>query len=109
MAINSTGGVGVPYDLTNITTSGNIVDFVREVNNLTGEFFMTGMLLAGFIITFMAMKGDTLPKEALLGSSFIVTVIAFFFMFLGFISAAKLIIIVIIFGVIFIISMFIKD
>jgi len=87
MAINATSG---PYDLTNVTTSGNIVDFIREVNTLSGETFMLGMLFAGFVITFMAMKGETSPKEALLGSGFIVTVIAMFFFFLEFITAAKL-------------------
>lgn len=98
-----------PYDLGNVTSSGNIVDFVREVNNLTGEWFMIGMLFAGFVITFMAMKGDTPPKEALLGSGFMVTVIAFFFFFLDFISPAKLITISVIYAVIFATSMFVRD
>ena len=62
---------------------------------------MIGMLFAGFVITFMAMKGDTSPKEALVGSGFIVNVIAFFFFFMDFITGAKLILITVIYALIF--------
>ncbi len=109
MVINSTGGPGVPYDLTNITNAENILEFVREVNNISGEWFMTGMLLAGFIITFVAMRGTGSPREALLGSSFMIMIIAVFFMFLEFINIAKLVIIIIIFTLIFVISLYIKE
>lgn len=108
ITINATGG-SAPYDLTNVTNTENIVEFIREVNNLTGEWFMMGMLFAGFVITFMAMKGDTSPKDALVGSGFMVTVIGIFFFFMEFITAAKIITIVIIYTIIFAISMFLKD
>jgi len=108
MAINATGG-SAPYDLTNVTNTENIVEFIREVNNLTGEWFMIGMLFAGFVVTFLAMKGDVSPREALLGSGFMINVIAVFFMLMEFISTAKLILITIIYAIIFAISMFLKD
>jgi len=103
MAVNATGGKA-PYDLTNITGDGNILDFVRNVNDLTGGNYMTGMLFAGFIILFTSMRfaGN---KDALIASSFIITVLAIFFRALDFIDNGRLIIIIIAFLLIFTVSM----
>ena len=101
-AVNITGG-GAPYDLTNVTSVDNILEFIQEVNVLSGEWFMTGILFAGFVILFAASKGTNVEtKEALIASSFIIAVLAIFFRALEFISTAKLVIILIAFGIIFI-------
>ena len=99
-----------PYDLTNITgETGNILEFVQNVNNLTGQYFMLGMLLAGFVILFVSMMyaGN---KEALVASGFITTVMAIFFYALEFINGGMLIAIIVIYSVILIIAIgIIKD
>ena len=91
----------VPYDLTNITgESGNILEFVQNVNNLTDQTFMLGMLLVGFVILFVSMR-ESGNKEALVASSFITAVLGIFFFALEFISTGMLTIIILVFGGIF--------
>ena len=98
----------VPYNLTNITSGGNILEFVQNVNNLTGQSFMMGMLFAGFVIMFVAMMSAG-TKEALVASGFITTVLAIFFYALEFIKGSVLIGIIIVYVIIFVGSMYIKD
>ena len=98
---NMTGGG--PYDLTNITGTGNILEFVQNVNNLTGQTFMLGMLLAGFVILFVSMMGSGV-KESIVASGFITTVMAILFFAIEFIKGGMLITIIVIYGVICIIS-----
>ena len=105
MKVNATR---YPYDLTNITNSDNILEFIQEVNILSGEWFMTGMLFAGWVILFTSMRGAG-NKEALLASSFIIAVMSVFFRTLDFISTTKVIVIMIIFVLIFAVSSFTKD
>ncbi len=105
--INATGGLA-PYDLTNITSGGNILQFVQNVNDLTGQTFMLGMLLAGWIIMFVSMRGDG-NRDALMASSFMIAVMSIFFRTLEFISTTKTVIILIIFAIIFVITMQRKD
>ena len=106
-AINATGPPA-PYDLTNITGgSGNILEFVRNVNDLTGQNFMIGILFAGFVILYTSMRfaGD---RDALIASSFIIAVLSIFFRALGFIDNLKTMIIIITFVGIFIVSLVTK-
>ena len=105
-SINATA---FPYDLTNITGgTANILEFVQNVNNLTDQVFMFGMLLAGFVILYTSMR-STGNQDALLASSFIIAVLAFFFRALEFINTGRLIFILIVFGIIFTISLVIKN
>lgn len=97
-----------PYNLTNVTGTGNILEFVQNVNDLTGQTFMSGMLLAGFIIMLISMISHG-TKEALVASGFITTVLAILFFALEFIKGSALIAIIIVYVVIYIASMFIKD
>jgi len=91
-----------PYDLTNITGSNNVLEFVQGVNNFTDGLFMSGMLFAGFVILFIASsKQGVEPKEALAVSGFITTILSIFFFTLEFISAQILTIIIILFSIIF--------
>ncbi len=99
---NMTSG-DVPYNLINITGGGNILDFVQNVNNLTGQTFMLGMLLAGFVIMFVSMMSAG-PKDAIVASGFITTVMAILFFALEFISGSMLTAIIIIYVLIYIIS-----
>ena len=105
MAVNATA---FPYDLQNITGTGNILEFVQNVNDLTGHYFMTGMLLAGFVILFTSMRSNG-NRDALLASSFIITILAVFFRALEFIDNGRLIIIIVIFGLIFVASILKKE
>ena len=91
-----------PYNLDNVTNSVNIVDFVREVNHLTGDYFMLGMLLAGFVILFVASKkANVEPKESLAASTFIIAVISISFFAMEFITTAMLTLLLIGFGLVF--------
>lgn len=81
---------------------------MQQVNLLTGEWFMLGMLLAGFVILFVAMR-PTGNKDALMGASFMTAIMAIFFRTLEFISTAKLIVIIIVFAIIFVIMTQRKD
>lgn len=108
MPVQNMTGSDVPYDLTNITGTGNILEFIQNVNNLTEQTFMMGMLLAGFVILFVAMMSAG-TKEALVASGFITTVLAILFFALEFIKGGVLIAIIIIYVLIFIISVGMKN
>jgi len=97
-----------PYDLTNITSGENVLDFVVEVNKLTGQWFMMSMLLAGFVIMFISMRSFG-NKEALLTAGFMTAIISIFFRALDFISTANTVITIIVFAVILAVSTQIKD
>ena len=97
MAINATS---FPYELTNITSSGNILEFVQHTNNLTGQLVMMGMLLAGFIILFISMR-EADPQDALVASTFITSILAISFYALDFIKGQYLTIIIILFAALF--------
>ncbi len=96
--INATSA---PYDISSVVTNTtNILEFTQRVNDLTGQTFMLSMLLAGFIIMFIATnKANVEPKEALTVSVFITAVLSVSFFALEFISGAMLTIIMIIFGI----------
>ncbi len=97
-----------PYNLVNITSGGNIVDFIRNVNNLTEQTFMLGMLLVGFVILFVSMR-ESGNRDALIASSFMTAILAIFFFMLQFISTAMLTIIIIVFGGIFVFMVLKQD
>ena len=102
MAINATS---TPYDLTNITSTGNILEFVQNVNNLTDKTFMLGMLLAGWVILYTSMRSEG-NDDALVASSFIIAVLSISFFALEFISPAMLTIIMIVFGILFVFKLY---
>ena len=108
MSVANFTGPDVPYDLTNITGTGNILEFVQNVNDLTGQTFMLGMLLAGFVIMFVSMRYAG-TKESIVASGFITTIMAIFFFALEFISGGMLTIIIIIYAIIYVISLNIRD
>lgn len=101
----------VPYNLVNITSGGNILDFVRNVNNLVDGAFMFGMLIAGFIILLVSMmnRGGFDNKDALVASGFITTILAILFFMLEFITVPMLTIIIIAFGIIFVFTVLKKS
>ena len=87
-----------PYDLTNISNTNSTVGFITEVNHLTGDFFMLGVLLVVTVVTFMAMLRYG-AKEALVVSLFINSLTAAIFYVLGWIALTYLIIFIVIFGI----------
>jgi hypothetical protein len=95
-AINATK---FPYDLTNITGgTGNVYEFIKNVNDITNQSFMFGILIAGFIIMFTAMN-TTDKKEAMIASGLITVVMAIFFRGLEFIGNGMLTFILVAFGI----------
>lgn len=86
----------IPYNIHNISSSNNILEFIQGVNHLTNSYFMLGILLVGFIILFTSMKTQLVSnKDALTTSGFITAVMAILFFTLEFISATWLIFIII--------------
>lgn len=66
------------YDLTNSSEVNDVFSFVSAVNDLTGQTFMIGVLLASFIILFVAfMRFGT--QDALFASGFITSVMTLLF------------------------------
>ena len=91
------------YNLTQVTNSTNVLEFVQGVNDLTGQFFMLGMLIALFVILLTSMKSPTVPtKDAFVVSSFVTAITSIFFAALDFISVPITILIVLIFGLVFV-------
>lgn len=62
------------YDLTNISLSNNAYEFVKASNDLTGQIFMMGILIAGFVIMFMTLKDRSDTQDALVVSTFITAI-----------------------------------
>ena len=86
-----------PYNIHNISSSNNILEFVQGVNHLTNSYFMLGILFVGFIILFTSMKTQLVSnKDALTVSGFITAVMAILFFTLSFISSTWLIFIIIV-------------
>lgn len=105
MVVNATS---LPYDLVNITSTDNILEFIQNVNAITNETFMLGMLFAGWVILFVSMRAYG-NKDAILASSFVIAIMSIFFRALDFISNAKVVVIIIVFVAIFVITMWKKD
>ena len=97
-----------PYDLVNISNSNDMLEFIRNVNHLTGQYFMFGFLIAGFVIMFISVRYSqqyTDNKGALLVSNFVTVILGIMFLTLDFISSSQMIILVLGFGTIFTFSM----
>ncbi len=105
MAINATASV---YDLTNITGTENLLEFIQNVNNLTDKTFMLGMLLAGWVILYTSMRSEG-NDDALVASSFIIAVLSISFFALEFIDGPMLTVIIIVFGLLFVFKLYKKD
>ena len=101
-------GDEVPYNLVNITGGGNVLDFVKNVNDLTGQAFMLGMLLVGFVVLFVSMRENG-NRDALIAAGFMTAILAIFFFMLEFISVPMLTIIIIVFSGIFVFTVIKKD
>ncbi len=105
MAINATVA---NYDLQNITGTGNLLEFVQNVNTLTDNFFMLGMLLAGWVILYTSMRSEG-NDDALVASSFIIAVLSISFFALEFIKPGQLTLIILIFVGLFVFKLYKKD
>src|SRR3990167_9233768 len=66
------------YDLTNSSNALDLYAFVVAVNDLTGQLFMTGIVLVSFVILLVALMGRGV-EDALLGAGFITSVITILF------------------------------
>ena len=83
MAVNATASL---YDMINVTEGGDILQFIQGVNEITGDWFMLLVLIAGWIILFVSMKSSVVDnQDAFVASGFITAVLAIFFVTLDFI------------------------
>jgi len=88
------------YDLTNSSNSESLFEFVVAVNDITGSLFMLLILLATFVIFFLAFKNFE-NKDALFGAGFITTIMTFFFTTLNLVPFTYAIFIYVMFAVLF--------
>jgi hypothetical protein len=86
-----------PYDLTNISMVNSTTDFITQVNHLTGDTLMLGILVVTLVVTFMALLGYG-AREAIVVSLFINSIAASVFLVLGWISITYLILFVVAFA-----------
>jgi len=108
MAINATSGPNIPYDIINVTGSTNILEFVQNVNNMVDGVFMLGMLLAAFVVLYVSMRSSG-NQDALVATTFIITIISFSFYGLNFIDGLYVIILIILLGILFLFKVFSKE
>ncbi len=80
-AINATRST---YNLINSSNVNSIYDFIKEVNNLTGQVFMIGILLVSFVILFIGYMAHG-TSDALFASGFITSIMTVLFAALDFI------------------------
>ena len=92
--VNSTTNL---YDLTNFTVTNGLYDFIRAVNDLTGQVFMMTVLVAGFVILFISMKNSG-TRESFMASSFIIGSLSILFAAIDFIPVLVSVVMVLIFA-----------
>jgi len=74
-----------PYNITNITGTGDFVALTGQVNSIVGQWFAIGWLIVLFIVIFLNLK-NYFTKNALFPAAFVVTLNAIGFFLLGWIS-----------------------
>ncbi len=74
-----------PYNLTGMSQSNSLFEFVYQSNILTGNLMGILIIITTFIIAFLNMK-DYEGKKAFAGSSFITALISIFLRVLGMIT-----------------------
>ena len=74
-----------PYNLTNLSSSMDILEFTENINSLSGNLLGLAFLIMIFAITFIVMSHRT-PKESFAYATWMTFVMAFFLQLLGFIS-----------------------
>lgn len=80
------------YNISNLTSSNNVLEFGQAVNGLTGDAFFVLVTAMIFIISFVAMKGfDT--RTAFMSASFITTIGSVMLWAGGLLSEAALIVV----------------
>ena len=86
----------------------NILEFTQNVNAMTGETLMLGVLVVGWVILFVSMRyaGN---KDAILASSFMIAVMAIYFRAMDFSSTAKTVVLILIFAIVFVITLWRRD
>ena len=78
------------YNLTNVTSSTNILELTVAVNAMSGSFLAIGLLIVLYFIVLFASIGKTDNKTAFLTTNFIVTFIAVLFWGAGLIAMVVL-------------------
>jgi len=74
-----------PYNITNISTSRDFLQFAQHVNSLTGNLMGLAILIMIFAITFISMSHRP-TKESMGYACFITWIISFFLELLTMIS-----------------------
>ena len=82
--------MALPYNLTAIENTSNLYTYFVEVNKLTTGWFAYMLLISLFIMLFAAWQHRD-KKAAVIGSSFITTIVAILLWAVGFISATIII------------------
>ena len=70
------------YNLTNISGSGDPLSFLVSVNDLTGGVWAVMVLLIGWVVIFVAVKGHG-NKASFASASIVTAVLSIFFTIMG--------------------------
>ena len=94
--VNATSNL---YDLTNLSNTNDLAGFVTEVNHLSGDIFILGVLIVGFIIFFVSMINFG-TRQAIVGSSFMISIISILFFIIDWLDRSLMILVVVMFGLV---------
>ena len=72
-----------PYNLTNISDSGNYFELTANVNDISGGYLSLFILISLFIILFMNYRGESIALK-ITAASFVTTIIAMLFKVINF-------------------------
>ena|SRR3990167_794547 len=100
-AVNATAS---RYDLTNSTNVDDLYWLMVEINKLTGDIFMAGILLVSFVVLFVSFRDKGTP-DALLGAGFITCIITVLFTALDLVDRKIALIIIIPYALYFVYRM----
>ena len=96
---------GQPYNLTNVSQNGGIVDLFLMANSLSSQIFGIVILLLVWLIIFMALKNYS-SQTAMFAASFVMMLTAIFLFLIGMISQTTLMMAIVIFALSMIIVWF---
>ena len=66
------------YNLTNVTSSNNLLEITQQVNQLSGEIFGLMFLISFFIILFVSFRGEDVSVK-FTSAAFLTTILAILF------------------------------
>lgn len=87
-----------PYNLTNLTGSGDILGLVQSANSLTDNLLGVSLLMVIWVVIFVALK-NYFTQAAMVTASFITMIVGILFFISGLVGQEIMIGVVVIFAI----------